>query len=161
MQWRATKMRKGLEHVLSDEWESSLSFFFEKSRSGRCLVEVYKYLIKDGWGKDDRPRSSLWNPVIGKDIMDANWNTGKQNERNGGETLEEVAQRGCRISVLGQGWKPRGHSPEQPAPGDCFEQGSWTNGLQRCLTTPTLLWFCDEVRPDLGPGEIHRWKGWE
>jgi len=65
----------------------------------------------------------LWEGVGGQEAMDANkYKTFCLNKRlfhsEGGQTLEDFAQRGCGASILGSTQNWTGHSREQPALGD-------------------------------------------
>lgn len=58
-------------------------------------------------------------------------------------TLEKVAQRGCRVSILGDTQKLSGHHPRQPPVGNHV----WVGMLDK-VTSRHLFWtqpFCDTV----------------
>ena len=56
------------------------------------------------------------------------------------QTLEEVAQRGCGVSILGDTQKPTGDGPKQLGLGDpTLSKGVGLDSLQRSLPTSTLL----------------------
>jgi len=55
----------------------------------------------------------------------------------GGQMLEQVVQRCCGVSMLGDIQKPMEHGPEQPAPAE----PPWIKGVERfqkCLPTSAL-----------------------
>lgn len=58
-----------------------------------------------------------------------------------GQTLKQIAQRGCGVFMLRDIQNPDGHNPEQPAPAD----PALSRGLGRRspeVSSSTFLWFC-------------------
>ena len=56
----------------------------------------------------------------------------------GGQTLEQTAQRGCRVSILGDIQNLTGHGPEQPAVTDPALSRGWTRQSPEVLPASAI-----------------------
>lgn len=63
-----------------------------------------------------------------------------------GHTLEQVAQKGCKVSISGDSQNPTGHNPRQWAVGDPVWAGHWSRWSQEVLSNfhdaVILGWSC-------------------
>lgn len=96
---KGKKMTKNLwkrsELTISSVLQACMSEQYTQGQQGRMM-----------WRLQGRPRSTQWYPVTAQGAMGRNWNTGGPSEHQ--ETLTQVAQRGCAISVLWRYSKPKG-----------------------------------------------------
>lgn len=61
----------------------------------------------------------------------------------GGQTLEQINQRGYGISVLGDIQNSPHHGPEQhPVADPALSRVDWLDKLQRSLPNSVIFWFC-------------------
>ncbi|KAK4815797.1 hypothetical protein QYF61_007237, partial [Mycteria americana] len=107
VQERATKMMKELEHHPEDEKLREL-FSTQKMRVRGDIINVYKYL--KGGHKEDGARLFL---VVSHDRT-----RGSGHKLKHRKDLEQVALRGCGVSIFGDLQKPSGHFLGQTALGD-------------------------------------------
>lgn len=59
----------------------------------------------------------------------------------GGQTLTQIARRGCRSSVFGDTWNLPGCGPQQPALGDSvLRRVGWTTASPQLFCESVILW---------------------
>ncbi|KAJ7403055.1 hypothetical protein BTVI_80997 [Pitangus sulphuratus] len=117
VQQRATKMTESLEHLSHEERLREIGLFsLEKRQPRGDLINVYKYL-KGGWQRMDQ---ALLGGAEQKDNgklaeSDAQEIPPEYEEEllscTGDRALEQVAQRGCGVSLTGDCQELSGHSP--------------------------------------------------
>lgn len=133
-------MMKGLEHLFYEERTGTLQPREEEDPQvlprnlGEDLVNVYKYL-----NGECRDRISLYS-VVSSDRTGANGHNMKHgrfplNIRKHFFTvrlteMEEVARRGCEVSLLGDIQKLSGHGSGQLVPGVCLSREIGLDDLQ-------------------------------
>lgn len=105
VQRRATKirLRKGglfilRKRMLSRDLTAVCSYLIGRCREDgvRLLAELHAYRTSGSRYKLEHVK--CW------------WDVQKKNSHEGGRTLEQVAQRGCRNAIFGDIWNPIGHS---------------------------------------------------
>lgn len=100
------------------------------------------------------PDSFQWHPVKGQGAMGPNWNTRNFNGTHkklsyseSGQGLEQVARRGCEVSIFGDIQNPTGQCREQPALFDLALSGGvwarWSPELPSNLNYSTTLLFSE------------------
>jgi len=131
IQWRATEMIKGVEHLPCEERLGDLGLLsLEKRRLRGDLTNVYKYL-KCG---RQRNMANLFPAVCGDRTRGNNHKLEHRKfqyekellHSKGDGALEWAAQRGYGVSFSGDIQYPSGCLPMQPAAGSLFWQGGWT-----------------------------------
>ncbi|PKU36993.1 hypothetical protein llap_12704 [Limosa lapponica baueri] len=123
VQWRATKIIKGMEHLSEEERLRDLSLFsLDMRRLRGDLINAYKY-VKGGCQEDgvrlfsvvpgDRTRGKRHNLEHRKFLLNMRKNF----------FTEQAAQRGCGFSFSGDIQNPPGFVPVQPALGEPALEG--------------------------------------
>lgn len=142
VQWRTTKMTRGLEHLPYEESLKELRLLsLEKRASGGCLTHVFKYLM--GCNKECSARLF---PVVLRDKRQ--WAQGKNCEilSEHKKTLFycEAGQTHCpqrlRHSVNNWAW-----SWAKSSSWPCVSKGLGLDGFMKCFPTETILLFWDWV----------------
>lgn len=117
---------------ISDHLHVHRDVFYEDSFCG--FTNMYKYLMGGSKGDGARFFSVMFTDSIRDNRQKLKYrkcplsidNTPLLLGRVGVvQTLEQIIQTDCGISILGDIENLTGHSSEQPAVGDCFKQGCW------------------------------------
>ncbi|PKU48719.1 hypothetical protein llap_1043 [Limosa lapponica baueri] len=144
VQWRATKIIKGMEHLSYEERLRDLGLFIlEKGRLRGSLINAYKYLKS----KCQEDGAKLFSVVPG-DMTRGNghklehrkFRLNMRQNFEGDRALEQTVQRGCGVSFSRDTQNPPGCVLVQPALGEpALAGGVGLDDLQKSLPTPTIL----------------------
>lgn len=113
----------------------------EEEKDQGDLISKYKFLQRES-AKRMKPASAQWWPVAGPEAMATSRNT--LFHCDGEQTPAQIAQRGCRVSFLGNMQKPSGHGPGQPVPGGHLKQQGWHQKTVRGPFQSEQCDFCDK-----------------
>lgn len=130
-------MLKGLEHLMQERLERAGSVHPGEENDQRNLINIYKYLM--GGSKADK---AGFPSVVASDWTGATEHRLKYRRFQlnikktffycgGGQAFGNLVQRGCRVSIPGEGQNSSGCSPEEII---CVGE------LTGCLHTSNLSW---------------------